>query len=65
MPIRLLLLLAVLGDKLSTLGTCEAAAVRVPAYSLEGKAKDVQEEQLYLVELDENRDALVESEQAT
>lgn len=47
-PISLLSFLAILRDTLDTLGTSEAASVRVLAYLLEEEAKDVHAEQISL-----------------
>lgn len=51
-PIQLLAFLAVLRDTFDTLGTSEAASVRISAYFLTGEAKDVHVEQFGLVEYD-------------
>lgn len=46
----LLHLLPTMCDDFDTMGASEAAAVRVPAYSLDGGARDVHQEQLAMVE---------------
>lgn len=64
-PIRLLSFLATLRDTFDTLGTSEAAAVRVSAYFLGGEAKDVHAEQFALVEYEFDGDSPNSSDHGT
>lgn len=54
-----------LRDTLNTLGTFQAAAVRVLAYLLDREAKEVHTEQFYLVGIDYDGDGPDEGEQAS